>query len=133
MLSLKRRLSFRKRRASNSSTPGSVSDAEDRVVMVCEAIPSESSLDSGRGSQSPGACSNGDSYAAEDDTGTGLSSSNQTFANSPKLSLRIEDGSMESVSPPSPGDHYAVRSTLRVKELYRSGHSNLLVFLFCAG
>lgn len=56
MLNMKRRLSFKKRRASSSS-----SDVEDRVVMLCEDIPSEGSLDSGRGSQSPGARSSGDS------------------------------------------------------------------------
>lgn len=39
----------------------SVSDVADRVVMVCEDIPSEgSSRDSGRGSQSSGARSSGD-------------------------------------------------------------------------
>lgn len=123
MLSLKRRLSFRKRRASNSGTTGSVSDAEDRVVMLCEEIPSESSLDSGNGSQSLGACSSGDSCAGDADNGTGLSSSRL----SPQLSLRIADGNTESVSLPSPGDHYAVRSTLHVKELYRSAFLNLLL------
>ncbi|XP_016375039.1 plectin [Sinocyclocheilus rhinocerous] len=61
MLNLKRRLSFKKRRASSSSTMASASDVEDCVIMLCEDIPSESSLDSGRGSQSPGACSSGDS------------------------------------------------------------------------
>ncbi len=61
MLNMKRRLSFKKRRTSSSSTKASASDVEDRVVMLCEDIPSESSLDSGRGSQSPGARSSGDS------------------------------------------------------------------------
>lgn len=58
LLNMKRRLSFKKRRTGSSSTMASVSDMEDRVVMLCEDIPSE---DSGRGSQSPGARSSGDS------------------------------------------------------------------------
>lgn len=61
MLNMKRRLSFKKRRTGSSSTVASASDSEDRVIMLCEDIPSESSLDSGRGSQSPGARSSGDS------------------------------------------------------------------------
>lgn len=61
MLNMKRRLSFKKRRTGSSSTVASASDAEDRVIMLCEDIPSESSLDSGRGSQSPGARSSRDS------------------------------------------------------------------------
>ncbi|TRY83017.1 hypothetical protein DNTS_007640 [Danionella cerebrum] len=53
MFSLKRRLSFKKRRTGSTSTmASSVSDLEDHVVMLCEEIPSESSLDSGRSSQS---------------------------------------------------------------------------------
>ncbi|KTG06348.1 hypothetical protein cypCar_00014477 [Cyprinus carpio] len=55
---MKRRLSFKKRRTSSSSIMASASDVEDRVVMLCEDIPSE---DSGWGSQSPGAGSSGDS------------------------------------------------------------------------
>lgn len=115
MFSLKRRLSIKKRRASSSSN--SVSDAEDRVVMVCEEIPSEISVDSGRGSHSTGTHSSEDSSVGDADYGQGWSIS-------PNLSLRMEDGSNGYVSAPSPGDHYAVRSTLHVKELYRSEFSN---------
>lgn len=117
MFSLKRRLSIKKRQASSSSN--SVSDAEDRVVMVCEEIPSEISVDSGRGSHSVGTRSSEDSSAGDADNGQGWSS----VCVSPKLSLRIADGSNGSVSAPSPGDHYAVHSTLHVKELYRSEKS----------
>lgn len=53
LLNMKRRLSFKKRRTGSSSTVASASDLEDRVVMFCEEIPSESSLDSGHGSHSP--------------------------------------------------------------------------------
>lgn len=114
MFSLKRKLSLKKRRASSSSN--SVSDAEDRVVMVCEEIPSEISVDSGRGSNSAGTRSSEGSSTGDADNGHGWSS----FSISPKLSLRMEDGSNGFVSVPNPGDHYAVRSTLHVKELYRS-------------
>ncbi|KAI2655804.1 Plectin [Labeo rohita] len=61
MLNMKMQLSLKKRRAGSSSTVASGSEVEDRVVMLCEDIPSEGSLDSGRGSHSPGAHSSGDS------------------------------------------------------------------------
>ncbi|TSK31514.1 Plectin [Bagarius yarrelli] len=42
MLSLKKKLRTRKRRSSSSSSAhGSVSDVDDRVVMLCETVPSE--------------------------------------------------------------------------------------------
>ncbi|KAL2084633.1 hypothetical protein ACEWY4_020151 [Coilia grayii] len=116
MKSLKRRLTFRKRRSSGSLA--SVSDGEDRVVMVCEDIPSEGSCDSGRGSQSPGGMSSGDS---ERGVHRSLSLSqregSRQRSTGRQLSLR-ETHSSDSSSPPSPGDHYAVRSTLHVKEMY---------------
>lgn len=47
MLSLKRKLRTRKRGSSSSSSAhGSVSDLDDRVVMLCENVPSEGSFDS---------------------------------------------------------------------------------------
>lgn len=109
----KRKLSFRKHKRSSSSN--SVSDAEDRVIMVCEEIPSEYSADSGRGSQSPETRSSQESSVCDADTGLGWS----TGSLSRNHSLRIEDRT-SSVSAPNAGDHYAVRSTLHVKELYRS-------------
>lgn len=124
MFSLRRKLSSKKRRASSSSN--SVSDAEDRVVMVCEEIPSEISVDSGRGSHSTGTRSSEDSSAGDADNGQHWSS----VSVSPKLSLRMEEGSNGSFSAPSPGDHYAVRSTLHVKELYRSELLNPPLFLY---
>lgn len=113
MFSLKKKLSFKKRRASSSN---SVSDAEDRVVMVCEEIPSEISVDSGRGSHSAGTRSSEGSSAGDADNGHSWSS----VSISPNFSHKMEDRSNGSFSAPSPGDHYAVRSTLHVKELYRS-------------
>lgn len=54
MLTLKRKFhSKRHLNSASSSTVGSVSDLEDRVVMLCEDVPTENSFDSGRGSQSP--------------------------------------------------------------------------------
>ncbi|KAI4818180.1 hypothetical protein KUCAC02_011539, partial [Chaenocephalus aceratus] len=41
--------------SASSSTAGSASDLDDRVVMLCEDIPNESSFDSCRGSTGPGA------------------------------------------------------------------------------
>lgn len=124
MFSLKKKLTLKKRRASSSSN--SVSDAEDRVVMVCEEIPSEISVDSGRGSHSAGTRSSQGSSTGDADNGHGWSSGS-IF---PKLSLNMEEGSNGSVSVPSPGDHYAVRSTLRVKELYWSELSISPLFLY---
>lgn len=56
MLNLKRKFHSKRRlNSASSSTAGSVSDLEDRVVMLCEDIPTENSFDSDRGSLSPGA------------------------------------------------------------------------------
>lgn len=123
MFSLKRRRSVKKHQESSSSN--SVSD-EDRVVMVCEEIPSEISVDSGRGSHSAGTRSSEDSSAGDADNEQGWSS----VSIFPKLSYRIEGGNSGSVSAPSQGDHYTVLSTLHVKELYRSELSNPLLFLY---
>ncbi|TTA40549.1 Plectin [Bagarius yarrelli] len=113
MFGFKRKRSLKKHRTSSSSN--SVSDAEDRVIMVCEEIPSELSVDSGRGSHSAGTLSSEGSSAGDADHGNGWSS----VSTSPKLSLRMDNASNGLVSAPSPGDHYAVRSTVHVKELYR--------------
>ena len=55
ILSLKRKFRSKSRlNSASSSAAGSVSDLEDRVVMLCEDIPPESSVDSLRGSQTLG-------------------------------------------------------------------------------
>ncbi|XP_077051508.1 plectin a isoform X21 [Siphateles boraxobius] len=64
MFSLKKKVRS-KRSRSSSSSHGSVSDLEDRVVMLCEDMPSEASFDSGQGSISPGACSSGGSQSGD--------------------------------------------------------------------
>ena len=70
MLKLKRRFHSKRRlNSASSSTAGSVSDLEDRVVMLCEDIPAESSFDSGRGSHSPGARSSRGSHSEEHEGG----------------------------------------------------------------
>lgn len=61
MFSLKKKFRSKK----SSSSHGSVSDLEDRVVMLCEDVPSEVSFDSGQGSISPGACSSGGSQSGD--------------------------------------------------------------------
>lgn len=64
MLSLKRKLRTKKRRSSSSSSAhGSVSDLDNRVVMLCENVPSEGSFDSD--SQSPEARSSCGSQSGE--------------------------------------------------------------------
>lgn len=70
MLKLKRKFHSRKRRlnSASSSTAGSVSDLEDRVVMLCEDVPTESSFDSG--SQSPGASFDRGSQSEEHESGS---------------------------------------------------------------
>ena len=54
MHKLRRKFNSRRRlNSASSSTAGSVSDLDDRVIMMCEDVPNErSSLDSGRGSRS---------------------------------------------------------------------------------
>lgn len=56
---------MRRLNSASSSTAGSVSDLEDRVVMLCEDIPTESSFDSGRGSYSVGARSSRGSHSED--------------------------------------------------------------------
>ena len=69
MLKLKRRFSSKRRlNSASSSTAGSVSDLEDRVVMLCEDIPNENSFDSGRGSAGLGARSSRGSQSEEHDS-----------------------------------------------------------------
>lgn len=69
-LKKKKKFSFRKSRSSLSSH-GSVSDMEDRVVMLCEDVPSEVSFDSGQESISPGACSSSGSQSEDLEHGMG--------------------------------------------------------------
>lgn len=50
MLKLRRRFHPKRRlRSTSSSTAGSVSDLEDRVIMTCEDVPDESSFGSSWG------------------------------------------------------------------------------------
>lgn len=66
MFKLKRRNSSKRRlNSASSSTAGSVSDLDDRVIMLCEDIPAENSFDSGRGSQSPEARSSSGSKSQD--------------------------------------------------------------------
>lgn len=70
MLSLKRKMSKRRLNSASSSTAGSVSDLEDRVVMLCDDIPAERSFDSGRGSTSTRARSSRGSQSEEHEGGS---------------------------------------------------------------
>lgn len=123
---LKRRLTIKKRKSPSSLAPAS--DAEDRVVMLCEDIPSESSCDSGRGSQSPGGRSSGESFHGDEESKRRAQRSKslaQRGESRQQQQQRVvvrhhslrEPHSSDSSSPPSPGDHYAMRSALHVKEL----------------
>lgn len=69
MFSLKKKKKFQSTRKSRSSlsSHGSVSDMEDRVVMLCDDVPSEMSFDSGQESISPGACSSRGSQSEDID------------------------------------------------------------------
>lgn len=74
MMKLKRKFHSKRRlNSASSSTVGSVSDLEGRVVMLCEDVPTENSFDSGRGSTSPGARSRQVSQSEELDSGSDLS------------------------------------------------------------
>ena len=124
---LKKRFKHRKRSGSLvGSVTGSISDVEDRVVMLCEDVPSEgSSWDSGRGSQSPGTLSSSESHSGDQELGQGWSSHSfqgggrqAPSPSRPARQLSLREGRyQEAASPASPGDHYAVRSTLHVKQL----------------
>lgn len=125
---LKRRLTIKKRKSPSSLAPAS--NVEDRVVMLCEDIPSESSCDSGRGSQSPSGRSSGESFHGDEESKRRAQrskslaqrgESRQQQQQQQRVVVRHhslrEPHSSDSSSPPSPGDHYAMRSTLHVKEL----------------
>lgn len=71
MYKLKRRFSSKRRLDStSSSTAGSVSDLEDRVIMLCEDVPNEDSFDSGLSSRSLGARSGRGSQSEEPESGS---------------------------------------------------------------
>lgn len=71
MYSLKRKFSSKRRlNSSSSSTVGSVSDVEDRVIMMCEDVPRESSLDSAQSSHSLWGRSSRGSQGEEHDSGS---------------------------------------------------------------
>jgi len=71
MHKLKRKFSSKRRlNSASSSTAGSVSDLDDRVIMMCEDVPNESSFDSGLSSHSLGACSSLGSQSEEHDSGS---------------------------------------------------------------
>lgn len=71
MLKLRRKFHSKRRlHSASSSTAGSASDLDDRVVMLCEDVPANgSSFDSGRGSQSPGQRSSRGSRGEERECG----------------------------------------------------------------
>lgn len=71
MQSLKRKLRSKKRlNSASSSTLGSISDLDERVIMLCEEIPPESSSYLGRSSHSLGARSSRGSQSGERDLGS---------------------------------------------------------------
>lgn len=125
MLNMKRRLSLKKRHTNSSSTVASLNDVEDRVIMVCEDIPSESSQDSGRGSQSSRDHSSGDSQMPDR---AGWSSANHLPER--KLGvLRMEDLTVMTDSSCHTGDFFSVPSTLHFHEL--TGCASFLTFHRC--
>lgn len=71
MLNLRRKFHTKRRlNSASSSTAGSVSDLEDKVVMLCEDVPAEDSFDSSQDSQSPGARPSRGSHSQEHESGS---------------------------------------------------------------
>lgn len=127
MLNMKRRLSLKKRRTNLSSTVASVCDVEDRVIMVCEDIPSETSQDSGRGSQSSRDCSNRDSQTED---GSGWSSAYhlpERELGHLHGGLRMEDLTMMADSSCHTRDFFSVPSAIHFHKL--TGCASFLTFI----
>lgn len=100
----------------------SVSDVEDRVVMLCEDVPSEaSSWDSGRGSQSSGARSSseelGHAYRSHSFHGREEQSMKRSPQPTKQCSVRVESPPVYAVS--------TVHPPPRVREMYESEFPHL--------
>lgn len=130
MLKIKRKFSSRKKRlhSASSSTAGSVSDMEDRVVMLCEDIPAENSFDSGRGSRSIGArSSQGSHMEPEHESG---SEPHFVHLSRDRLSYRqacyVE-------KPPASREHkeYYIQRVVQVYEYLSEFTFLKCIFLFC--
>lgn len=112
------------------NTSGSVSDVDNRVVMLCEDIPSEgSSWDSGRGSHSSGARS------SNEELGHGWRSHSfhgrepQTISSSLRPTKQYSVREVRHVeSSPVYGRH-ASQSSLRIRELYESDSNGHILYL----
>lgn len=121
MLSIKKKSKPRKRSLGFSrGGSGSISDLDNRVVMLCEDIPSEtsSSGDSGRGSQSSGTRSSGD------ELGHGLKSQSfhgretRTMSSSMRPVRQYSVREVRQVESPPVYVQNASGSTLCIRELY---------------
>ncbi len=95
----------------------SASDAEDRVVMLCEDIPSESSLDSGRGSQSPGARSGGDSQMGYEPDWSSVDYLPERDLRQIHGGFRTDDLSMVADAQYHAGEFYAMPSSIHFTEM----------------
>ncbi len=116
-------------------TSGSVSDVDNRVVMLCEDIPSEgSSFDSGRGSHSSG------TRSSSDELGHGWRSRSfhgrdgQSMSSSSRPTKQYSVREIRHVEASPVYGQNAACSTLRVRELYESVPTVALcthVFAYC--
>lgn len=105
LLNMKRRLSLKKLRTNSSSTVASTNDVEDRVIMVCEDIPSESSQDSGWCWQSSRDRSSGESQKPD---GPGGCSANHLQERKLHGALKMEDLTVMADSSYHTGDLFSV-------------------------
>lgn len=121
MFGMKKKKSKLKKRSISflGSISGSVSDVDDRVVMLCEDIPSEgSSWDSGRGSHSSG------TRSSSDELGHGWRSHSfhgregQNSNSSSRLGKQYSVREIRHVEPsPVSGYSYGGHSSPRIREL----------------
>lgn len=122
MFSLKKKPKQRKRSLSLiSRRSGSVSHEDNRVVMLCDDIPSEeSSLDSGRGSHSSGARSSGDemSHGWRSHSVHGREQHNMSRPPRPTKQSSVREVRCVESTPVSP--RHANRPTVRIIEMYET-------------
>lgn len=130
MLSVRKKSKLKKQRLGFTGvTSESVSDEDNRVIMICEDIPSEgSSRDSGRGSQSSGARSSSNElgHGRRSHTFHGREGQSMSSYSKPtkQYSVREIRHGESSLGFGQNGSH----STPRVRELYESNPT--VVFLY---
>lgn len=128
MLSVRRKSKHKKRSLGFiGGVSGSAGAADDRVVMLCEDIPSEeSSWDSGRGSHSSWTRSSSDELGHGRKSRSFHGREGPSMASSSRPTRQYSVREIRHVESSPVYGQTGGRSTLRLRELYESAHTCLL-------